>query len=187
MIMAGSIIWNCPFSQEFSLRSCYTSQECSNLSKLIFLKTCQAWGDIATFALCSAHQKSKFFKSLVPVMAAQGPLPWKLHLWFVLEIATFSSCKGSFATLDHDLPLQQSPAPPWDHRPFHSIIGFFYYSRQHANQMTLGLKSLLSKENWQKILSWEGLCHQWLGLIMQLSLPFLSLSHSFLPSQSKQP
>lgn len=78
-------------------------------------------------------------------------------------------------------------APPWDHRPFHSIIGFFYYSCQHANQMTLGLKSLLSKENWQKIRSWEGLCRQWLGLIMQLSLPFLSLSHSFLPSQSKQP
>lgn len=80
---------------------------------------------------------------------------WKSVLWSnyachssnfgiccILDNIVFSSSIGHLpgSSLPRSPPKEQSLSSQCDYSPFHSLIGFFYYSLRHANQILLSTK-----------------------------------------------
>lgn len=60
----------------------------------------------------------------------------------ILDNIVFSSSTGHLpgSNLTPSPPKEQSLSSQCDYSPFHSIIGFFYYSLKHSNQILLSTK-----------------------------------------------
>lgn len=60
----------------------------------------------------------------------------------ILDYTVFSSSIGHLPgrSLAPSSPKEQSLSSQCDYSPFHSIIGFFYYSLRHVNQILLSTK-----------------------------------------------
>lgn len=58
--------------------------------------------------------------------------------FFLGNCCIFFFARGDLLHWTVTFSLKRSAAPQWDHRPLRLIIGFFYYSPKHANQMASG-------------------------------------------------
>lgn len=112
------------------------------------------------FLLCPGVQCPTLSSSLYPyakhsVCISSHWRHWKSALWSsyachssnfgvccILDKIVFSSPIGHLpgSSLPPSPPKEQSLSSQCDYSPFHSIIGFFYYSLRHANQILLSTK-----------------------------------------------
>lgn len=188
MVLTESKVWNSPFPP-VSL-SC-PPQECTDLS--IMTVSTLAKPREALPLLFGAQLARKQVADSCPMSAVTPRISCSRSFSHAvdLKLLDFLPCEGSFAALDRNLFLQQSPAPLWDHSPFHFKIVFFYYFPNHANWIASGAQIFSQqKKTSQRCQAENGIATgccvcQW---SWALSLSFcLALSASVPSTPRKQP
>lgn len=91
----------------------------------------------------------------------------------ISDNTVFSSSIGHLpgSSLAPSSPKEQSLSSQCDYSPFHSIIGFFYYSLRHVNQILLSTKIFVL----QRMLAWSAVkeqLHYWIWSVL-IELPYL--------------